>query len=113
MKSIVFNTEDLDKYFAQGGMGALLNFSGLEEMILVEDFRPPPKESNRRKSFATQLFESLNPPTLEPPRWLKVYSESSVHLSSQYLADHFRFTVAEDAEFKKLENVKIYFTQVY
>lgn len=111
MKTVAFYNEDLESCFAYGS-DSLLKLNALETIILIEDYRPPPKENNRARSFATQFFDMFHPPTLEPPNFLKTYDSTSTSDQSQDLKEHFHFLVATQQKWKKFENVNIFFTQL-
>jgi len=115
VKRIALTPDDLDECGEQGEITVLLKLSALEEIILVEDLRPPPKQNNRPKSIATQLMEMLSPSTgcLEPPSYLKHYSGKAINDSSQNVAECFTRFVTKHPELKNLGNVTIYFTQIY
>lgn len=114
-KAVAFFAEDLDACFDEYGLEALLKCTTLEELIVIEEFRPPPKESNRAKSFATQLFDMVRPPpALEPPKFLKSYSHETASDLGRDLKEYFIHIATHDPRFKQFfEKVEVYFTQLY
>ena len=113
IQSVAFYTDDLESCFDAYGPDVLVKLTALKTIILIEDYRPPPKESRRARSFATQFFDMFHPPALEPPRFLKAYGATFTCDQSQDLKEHFHFLVGTYPKFKKFENIDILFAQLH
>lgn len=112
IESVAFSIQDLQHCLNMLDLQSLLQLKALREIILIEDFRPPPKQKNRPQSFATALINMMAPPRLEVPSFLDSYGEGpTAALSAMILAD-VENTIEVNPELKPLENVKIYFSQL-
>jgi len=113
IKTVAFYTDDFETCFDAYEFDVLMKLTALKTIILIEDYRPPPKEGSRPRSFATQFFDMFHPPALEPPNFLKTYNATFTCEQSHDLKEQFSFLVATYPKFKKFENVDILFTQLH